>query len=339
MAARTVPIRLSRLLCPDLTPATKLVWLALQVDRHLKRQELRSPSRIRRRVGASRTTIRKAFVRLREPCRPQVPDDLVGLTRMQVRVNTELITDKSVPTLARVLYCVLLGLHRMKRLDILSSYASIAKVVRLQPRTVRRAVQSLAEAGWLAIAQKNKRAPIRFSFPDPKAARRRAEVRRAQQRLGKSEFVGETLALLWCDSLVASRHYMDDCYPEFLINPETNELLQADRYYLDHNVVIEFNGPQHDGRTEHFSEVEARAQIARDRIKKETCKRHGIPLITLRPEDLTFQRMRELLGRVLPLREVGEDEPVISYLETVSKQYLKSIQRIRRQSGQRASSA
>lgn len=253
---------------------------------------------------------------------------------MQVRVREDLITDKSLPALARVLYCVLLGLHRLKRNDILSSYAAIAKVVQLQARTVRRAVHTLEQAGWLAIAQKNKRAPIRFSFPDPVTARRNAEVRRAQQYLKKSGLRGEALTRLWCDALVVSSHHIDDCYPEFLTNPETNELLQADRYYIDYNVIIEFNGPQHDGATEHYTEEEAMAQMARDRMKGEICARHGVPLITLRPEDLSFHRLRKLLGEVLPLRDMSENEPLISYLETASQQYRKSIERIRRKAGQ-----
>ena len=31
-------------------------------------------------------------------------------------------------------------------------------------------------------------------------------------------------------------------------------------------------------------------------------------------------RIRKLLGKFLPLRQVSEDEPIISYLETVSSQ-------------------
>lgn len=336
MAVQTVPIRLGRLLSPDLTPSLKLVWLGMRLERHLRNGKFRSPTRIQQLTGVSRPTIRKAFVCLSEPYNVQVPDDLIHLTRHHVHVSADLITDKSVPALARVLYCVLLGLHRLKRHDVLSSYASIAKVMHLQPRTVRRAVRALVASGWLAITQQTQRTPIRFSFPDRTAKRKRADVLRAHQRLKKSEYRGETLALLWCDALVASTHHKDDYFPDFLTNPETNELLQADRYYVDHNVIIEFNGPQHDGPTERYSAAEAAKQIARDRVKQEICTRQGIPLITLRPEDLNFQRLRKLLGEVLPLRAVSPDEPIISYLELESKEYIKSIQRIRIQSGQTA---
>lgn len=334
MGARTVPIRLARLLCPNLTPCTKLVHIGLQMDRNQKREKLRSPSHMRRRLGPSRTTIRKAFAALAQPCHPQVPDDVMALTRLQVRVPENLITDKSLPALARVLYCVLLGLHRLKRYDILSSFADIARVVQLQARTVRRAVHALEEAGWLAISQRNKHAPIRFSFPNPLKARQNAEVRRAQQYLKQSGFVGEALARLWCDTLVVPSLHMDNCYPEFLTNPKTNELLQADRYYVDYRVIIEFNGPQHDGATEWFSNEEAKAQMDRDRIKREICARHKVALITLRPEDLTFDRLRDLLGTVVPLRDIGPSEPIISYLEKESRAYRRFITEVRRKSGQ-----
>jgi len=334
MAVRTVPIRLSRLLCPDLSPCTKLVDIGLQMDRHLKLRERRSPSRLRRRLGPSRTTIRKALACLKGPCHPQVPEDLTALKRMQVRIPENLITDKAVPALARVMYCILLGLRRLKRFDILSSYAAIAKVVQLQARTVRRAVRALEQAGWLGIAQKNKHAPVRFSFPDPVLARKNAEVRRAQQYLRKNGLIGESLTRLWCDALVVPSHHVDDCYLDFLVNPETNELLQADRYYVDYNVIVEFNGPQHYEATEHFSEEEVRAQMARDRTKQEICARQGVPLVAVRSEDLTFHRLRQLFGKFMPLLDRSADEPIFSYLETVSQQYRGSIERIRRRTGQ-----
>lgn len=329
MSTQMVPIPLGRLLCPELTPAVKLVWIGLQLDRHLPRKQLRSPTRIQRRIGVSRPTIRKAFACLARPSDVRLPNDLVGLGRLRVRVHADLITDKTVPALARVLYCILLGLRRLKRHDILSSYAAIAKVVHLQPRTVRRAVRALVAAGWLAISQPHKRAPVHFSFPDRKLSRQRADVLRAKQRLKKSGNRGETLALLWCDTLVDSNHHMDDCFPDFLTNPRTNELLQADRYYLDHKVIIEFQGPQHDGPTQQYSATEVAKQMARDRIKREICARQGVPLIELRPEDLTFRRLRTLLSKVLPLRDVTPDEPIVCYLEMESRQYMKAIARIR----------
>src|SRR5690606_5100124 len=128
----------------------------------------------------------------------------------------------------------------MKEYKILETYKSIAEVFHTQPRTVKRALYALSKAGWIKFERPNPWSPIRIDFLDKKAAQQRAQLRRAQQRLEKSTFRGETLALLWCDSLVDSANYTDDCYPDFLIKPRTDELLQADRYYIDHNVIIEF---------------------------------------------------------------------------------------------------
>lgn len=329
MATTTVSVQLSYLLRSDLTAPRKLVWMALRLDRHLKRVKLYSPTRIQRRIGVSRPTIRRALVGFREPWKPQWDPDLQKLARIQVRVKAQLITDKTLPPMARVVYCVLLGLRRLKRFDILSSYAGIASVLRLQPRTVRRAILQLVGAGWLAVSQKNQRAPLHFSFPDPKETQRRSAIRRIKQRLEKAKYHGEALTLLWCDTLVACDHYKDDHFPEHFTNPFTNERLQADRFYfLGNGVAVEFNGPQHDGPTAMYSEAQAKAQIARDQLKQQISARQKIPLVTIRPEDLTYRRMHELLGKALPLHSIPADDPVVEYLEYRSKRYRERMQQI-----------
>ena len=149
-----------------------------------------------------------------------------------------------------MLYCVLLGLHRLKRYDILSLIRRHCQVVQLQARTVRR-VPYFRAAGWLAIAQKNQTGPHPFqlsrSGDSPEERRSTPGTAVPEEKWISGESLDPPVSML-----VASSHYIDDCYPEFLTNPETNELLQADRYYIDYNVIIEFNGPQHDGATEHY---------------------------------------------------------------------------------------
>lgn len=334
---RTVWVHLAPLLSPQLTSCTKLVAIGLDFLRDPYTKKLKegpSPTRLRRLLGPSRTTILKALAALNRPWRYEVPADLESLPKMSVKIPEALIADRTLPPLARVVYCVLVGLSQLNRHDILSSFAAIAAVLKLQRRTVRQAMLALERAGWLGIKQKSKYAPIRFSFPNPQVASRKAEVRRAKQFLQTHAHQGEALARLWCDALVDSAHYKDNFYPKFLINPDTNELLQADRYYLKHNAIIEFQGPQHDGATELFSEEEAREQMERDRIKRQICARHKIPLIELRPEDLTYARLRELLGRFLPLRDRSPKEPIIRFLEKRSRRYRKYMEGVRKRAGQ-----
>lgn len=332
MSANQVFIHLGKLVSPELTVATKLVWLGLKIEPRLKNEELRSPTRLQRRIGVSRPTVRKALAVLDEKrwCRPQLDGILDRLWRIQVKVNPNLIADTEVPATARILYCLLQGLVKVKGVAELKSYEAIAKAVRLQPRTVSRAIRALVNAGWLAISRKHPRAPICFSFPDPRVAWQRAKIRRAEQRLAKAKYKGEALALLWCDELVADKHFEDDHFPKALTNPTTNELMQADRYYFDHAVAIEFNGPQHEGPTLRFPRQVALAQMERDETKRGICQRQSISLITLRPEDLTFERMRGILSPSLPMRNVHKDEPIIKLLERESQEYIEFITNLRR---------
>lgn len=331
MSAQEVAIPLGTLVSPDLTTATKLVWLGMEIKPGLKQQLRRSPTRLQKQTGVSRPTVRKALACLDRRHSPKLDGVRGRLGRTVVKVNPGLITDTTVPALARVLYCLLRGLLKLKRNRGLKSYEAIAKAVHLQPRTVSQAIRALVHAGWLAISRENTRSVIHFSFPDPKVARRRADIRRAQQRLEKYKYRGETLALLWCDYLVASKHLQDDYFPGAFTNPNTHELLQADRYYFEHDVAIEFNGPQHEGPTPHFSEKVVAQQMERDKIKREICRRQRVSLVTLRPEDLSFERLREILGRVLPLSDIAKGEPIIQYLQSASEGYLEFIKNLRQQ--------
>lgn len=333
MSANRVPIRLATLLDPNLTMAAKLVWLGLQMNEpNLKERERRSPTRLQKKTGVSRPTVRRALASLSQRRSGGSGSQIPNLHGIKIRVSPDLITNKSLSPLARVLYCQLLGLVRYKSARVLSSFKAIAQAVQMQPRTVSQGVRSLVDAGWLAISREHPRAPIHISFSDPKIARRNAEVRRARQRLEKSQYLGETLALLWCDSLVECKNYEDDYFPDAFTNPLTNELLQSDRYYFTHKVAIEFNGPQHEGPTLHYTAKQAESQMRRDKIKRQICTQQKIALITVWPEDLTLHRMHDLLGRVLPLRKFLADEPIFSLLESESKHYLKTIENIRRQS-------
>ncbi len=333
----TVAIRLANLFRPDLTACAKLVWLEtfLQPDT-MSPKDRRSPTRIQRVLGISRPTIRKALSRLDQPVEPKVPDALRDLINMEVTVFRDLITDKTVPPMARVIYCVLFGLAKRakEKPNFLASYTSIAAVLDVQPRTVRKSIRKLIDAGWLAIHRPTKKATLTISFPNPQLALERAQVRRAQRRLEKTKAVGETLLREYLDIMVEDADYKDDYAPPALTNPLTNERLDFDRYYAKRNIAIEFNGPQHDGPTERFPEQVARKQIERDRIKQEICKRQQINLYIVRPEDLSYRRLYELFRKVLPLRNLTGREPILRFLDERAAAYRQAIRQIRQRAQQ-----
>lgn len=70
--------------------------------------------------------------------------------------------------------------------------------------------------------------------------------------------------------VVDSDRYEDNATPGFLVNPFTRERLELDRFYPP-SVAFEFNGPQHYGATELFSEEQATMQ--RGRLVTPPCRR------------------------------------------------------------------
>lgn len=88
-----------------------------------------------------------------------------------------------------------------------------------------------------------------------------------------------------------------------LVHPETGGRLQFDLYLPDYHAALEFQGPQHDGPTERYADPDAyRAQRYRDLLKLALSTELGIRLIHIKPEDLSFKRLRELLAPWVPLQ-------------------------------------
>jgi hypothetical protein len=84
----------------------------------------------------------------------------------------------------------------------------------------------------------------------------------------------------WKDIVVGYR-------PDFLKNPETNRCLEIDAYHPGLKIGIEYNGIQHYKFPNHihFDTPEGkkafRDGLARDLLKKDLCKKHGITLIDI----------------------------------------------------------
>src|SRR5690606_32192929 len=106
-------------------------------------------------------------------------------------------------------------------------------------------------------------------------------------------------------------------------------------FYEKTQVALEFNGPQHDGLTERFSAEEVHAQMERDRMKAQIIRRKNIPLITIRPEDLSFKRLRALLGAALPVRDVQANDPLVIFLENAGRRYRASMRKIQMRAQER----
>ena len=200
------------------------------------------------------------------------------------------------------------------------TYSQLAQVTGLDRRTVAKAIRSLSAAGWLTVTRGSHRRPVRCQLKDPRLAGSETELQKAKRRLQKATFAGEAIMREFLTLLVDSEEYEDDAAPGFLVNPLTGERLQLDRYYPP-SVAFEFNGPQHYGPTELYSAEEAEKQRARDLIKMGLCAQRGIHLVIVHAEDLSLSGMKQKIGNLLPIRDLTDEGPRISYLQAVARRY------------------
>ena len=140
----------------------------------------------------------------------------------------------------------------------------------------------------------------------------------------KAESEGEAIMKEALSLLVDSRVFLDNASPSFLVNPDTGEQLEFDRYYPKDDVAFEFNGAQHYVATERYDEEAVRKQRLRDAAKRDICAREGIDLVVVRPQDLSLTTMLQKIGKLLPLRNLLGAKPLIDYLESECAAYRRN---------------
>jgi len=261
------------LLNPDLSATAKVVWLVHQL--HARTADIQSAT------GFSRTTILRGLSQLAGKTWSHGPT---------VVIPRGLLEDPKVGAQAKLLY----GLLKARPASFTSG--DLATHAGLSPHTVRRATKALADAGWLRVWRKNRLAPFSFTLSTPEREQDRQEADRIQRRIRRAQNKGEQIMREYLSLLVGAEEFEDNAYMSFLTNPFTGEMLQLDRYYKA-RVAFEFNGPGH------YDGPEAPRQRARDYLKRGMCHDAGITLVTVHPEDLTLDRMRQKVGDLLPTRD------------------------------------
>ncbi len=323
-----VPVTLLR--DPVLSAAAKVVWGLL---RCAEDKEAARVTRLERRAGLSRKTVLGCMAALRES--GWLAGGSGGRGRGgraaaaggdSVPIPGDLLADRRVGVRGRILYGYLQLLPAFRYPSGEFRYGNLIDMTGDNRKTVRRAVADLAGAGWLDVAQEHRRAPVRFSLRDPFYERALAEVERVGRRLERAPFLGEAIMREYLSLLVAADDFQDDAAPGFLVNPLTGERMQLDRFYPP-GVAFEFNGPQHYGATERFTDDEALRQRARDLMKLGLCAGRGIRMVVVHPGDLTLHSMRRKIAPLLPLRDLGGRQHLVAFLESVSRRYRLAAKR------------
>ncbi|HYF96321.1 MAG TPA: ArsR family transcriptional regulator [Symbiobacteriaceae bacterium] len=274
-----------------------------------------SPRLLETRSGLTRNTVLKGLRQLKA-------EGWLSATEQDgAAVPVDLIFDKGVCVQAKLLYG---GLRLTPGFDGERgqfTYAALSHLAGVSVNTAKKAITALRNAAWLETTQFNRNSPVRFSICDPVGTRRLGEVNRAAWRLEEAEFKGEALMREYLTLLADCDEFEDNARPGFLINPFTGERMQYDRYYPP-QVAFEFNGAQHYHTTERYTNEGAICrQQGRDLLKQAISANRRISLVVVHPEDLSLEAMQRKVAGLLPLRDLADHQPLITYLEEQSAPY------------------
>jgi hypothetical protein len=316
---RVIHVPVSWLLDSGQTASTKVVCMALRLH------PAAGPAELAVHTGLSHPTVlsglNQAGARNRAPVAPQAKVPLAGrATGPQAKVPSALLAERSTGAQAKVLYGLLQATPDFRGQSGQFTYASLRSLTQLGRNTLKRAITDLLEAGWIQVTQANQLSPVHFTLGSPELKRSQAEAAVANRRLKRTKYGGEAIMQEYLSLLIDSDQFTDNARPGFLVNPLTGERLELDRFYLE-NVAFEFNGSQHYDASARFSQAEVDAQHLRDLIKAGICLYRGIHLVIIHAEDLSLHGMLRKVGRILPLRNLAGQEPLIDLLEDASLTY------------------
>ncbi|HYF95187.1 MAG TPA: hypothetical protein VD969_23500 [Symbiobacteriaceae bacterium] len=198
----------SPLLDRNLTTTAKVVWLALR-----RCGPASSPVELERRTGLSRPTVQQGLT--------QLQSRLPTSTELLFDFPDDLLSDKRVGAPAKVLY----GILQVIRAGHFT-YPKLSSDSGMASNTLKQAIKTLQEQGWIKVTPGRKFDPIRFTLHNPVAERRQAEAAQADERL-KGPCRGEKLMREYLSLLIDCNEYEDNATPGFLINPLTGKELET----------------------------------------------------------------------------------------------------------------
>jgi len=172
--------------------------------------------------------------------------------------------------------------------------------------SAKKACRQLASRKWMSFVKTSYRTRPVARIPYEHQVKM-AEDFEALYKLVRNR--GEFLMKRYLDLRVSSDECVDNARFEFLINPETDEPLEYDRYYTN-KVAFEFNGPQHHGPTEMYPDSQASKQTAtRDLVKKALSRDANVNLVIVEAKDLVPDAFDKLLPVELALNDIDRDGP------------------------------
>lgn len=316
MSLRTVRVPASLLLDRRLSNSAKLLWILWQLGET-------APGILQARSGLARETVRYGLARLESA-------GWLSLAPAQapsVQVPADLLLEPQLSTQAKLLYACLQLTPGFWGEEGRTTHADLARLTGISVKPVRAAIKELREQDWLEVYQTTPFKPIAFTLRNPIQDRRLGDVVAVEMKLQDLNFSGEAIMHAYLSLIVDCDEFEENARPGFLVNPLTDESMELDRYYPP-RVAFEFNGQQHYRTTDRYPNVmKLRKQKMRDLMKEAICARQGITLVVVHAEDLSLAKMQAKVGDLLPRRDLQGREPLIAYLEKVSRPHRKKDRR------------
>lgn len=251
----SVRVSVPLLLDSRLTAAAKLLWLTMFAAGTWPATR----ARLGRQAGLNHITVRRALAQLAatgwysENGGPIAPPNCAW-----VEIPDRLLSAPAPGARAKLMYGILQtvpGFEQRRgqaRLNFLSQYTG------LDPLTIRQAVGQLVEHRWLKISKAGRLSPIAFSLWAPDREQSEDEAALAEQRIrtavSRQTGHGEAVMREYLSLLIDSDEFTNNARPGWLINPQTNELLELDRYYPP-KVAFDYNGLQHYETTDRYPDA------------------------------------------------------------------------------------
>lgn len=240
--------------------------------------------------------------------------------RSALQIPRELALDPTIPPLAKSLYIAM-------RHKCPCSLQTLSAASQIHRNVARGLVHLLADSGWAVIDGTSNRKVVRISSP---LEVQRATAWRLKEHRTIMPYVGEGLTKRVLDVGVDDDDYVDNARPWYLPNRDTGEPLEIDRLYVGIAVGIEYGGIQHSEVTQLFPDPRKLAELrSRDARKAELCQSRGVTLVTIGEDDLSVERVLDMLPPQLARAHIDPNDLYIKTLNDLCGQYVANCKKYR----------
>jgi len=210
------------------------------------------------------------------------------------------------------------------------SFKDLQRMTGYTQPTLSKYLRILREREWLVGSHRrvNRFMEFHLQASNPHQVKRQAQIKELEQVIEKAKYregysQGQCIAARMLMLALEQGSVIENAELAGLENPLTGGKMHVDMLIPQFNFAIEFQGPQHDGPTKRYPDPEEyKSRRVRDLVKRGLAAEQGITLISIRPADLSFQRIRELVSPFVPLKKDLSDRwHLIEYLERRAAEY------------------